>query len=570
MASRLPFRSSVKAPKAKIDMSTIELEEDNEGGLILACHRRASQLSHVSDIRDSIKDWMDGSIVTEPTRTGNFEDHYQFGTTLHQSEWTRVLLCTHKATKQQRIVKVIKETCSYCHEYEMLSKLDHPSFPVFYELFKVDKEEQEFYMVLRYYPGGSLEEVLQDLKDKTGRGENHLSERHARQAIWQILVAINYLHHQNIVHCNLRPDNVLLRRANKFHSLTVVNFTSSFTKEVKKMNYIRGDYAGTDIVHLAPEILQDVPSYDEKADIWSCGVILFRLLSNTLPFIYFDSDTEEEIRQRILHGDLLFPDVYWRHISRETQAYIRLLLEVDPNRRPSAEEALQHVWLANVRKEIHNLTSNRNSHSLDILHNLQMLPAASQRSDSQHTATLVLKLRQAICALMVSRLLTNDQTFAMDEIFSALDTNYTGKILPKQLSDGYQQVFCQTFPEEILEKIWQQFDLASSGELGYSEFKVAAFGTQDWLTTGRIKETFEHLDKHNKGSISVVELTQAGIFKKAHIKEEDIVSVMEMVDLSGSGLVSFHDFRRVMKLEFLDTDVKEQQFPSLLEYSRPK
>jgi hypothetical protein len=94
MGSRLNLRSSKNHKAVSMDMSTIELEEDKDGALILACHRRVSQLSGVSEILDSIANWLDVSgSNTEPTRSCRFEDHYEIGKTLHQSEWTKIHLC---------------------------------------------------------------------------------------------------------------------------------------------------------------------------------------------------------------------------------------------------------------------------------------------------------------------------------------------------------------------------------------------------------------------------------------------------------------------------------------------
>lgn len=537
-----------KAVRVSVDMSQIELEEDKDGGLILACHRRASQLSGVSDFRDSVAQWLDGSRNTEPTRVGRFEDHYQIGKTLHQSEWTRIHLCHHKTTHQQRVVKVLRETCSYCHEWTILAKLDHPNLPVVHDLFKLDQTEHEFYMTLRHYQGGSLEDVLQHIRNSPAFGKDHLTEQQATHAIWQVLVAVCYLHSQNIVHCDLRPENILLCKPMDYEHLTVISFTSSFVKEAKKMNYIRGDYQGTEIVYLAPEVLQDLPSYDEKIDVWATGVILYRLLSNTLPFVHCHNDTEEQIRQRVLIGDLQFPEQHWKTISPAAQDFVRHLLEHDPDRRPSAEKILHHVWLSEMRKEIQQKCSpDRNTQCLAILGNVRKFPAIDP-TDYNHK--LVLRLRQAICVTMISRLLTNEQTLAMDEIFAALDTKHKGEIDRKQLAHGYYQAFSRMLPNDVLDEIWERLDMSKKGMLNYSEFKLATLGDKDWLTTGIIRESFEYFDKHNRGSITVLELS--GVFSKARIKDEDLIHVMEMVDQSGSGFISFLDFKRMMKLEFLN------------------
>jgi serine/threonine protein kinase/Ca2+-binding EF-hand superfamily protein len=591
-------------------VDTMDNAENEPSGTVVNVNLRSSLMSNMSSLRDSTFSAGSNNVTKSiATRAGNFTDHYELleDKALHKSRWASVYLCRHKkATRQQRIVKIIKETCSYCHEYEMLRQLDHPALPVVYELFQSSsdekKEEHEFYMVMRHYQGESLQHASQK--------SCLMSEVDAARIIFELLSCLNYLHHQQLVHCAVRPENILLRlphRNNRtLQGITLLDFTYSFPMEAKKMNYIRGNYQGHDICYLAPEILQEIPAYDHKCDIWACGVLLYRVLSDTLPFVLRpDDDSEDIIRNRILKGELLFPDDPWATISHAAKDLVRSLLTQDSNKRFSAAMALQHLWLTehrnHVLKALDPSTISRAPDSLNILGNVRKYPTAILALGQQHTKqkqpldlttdhthddpntthhAAVFKLRQAIAIVMVTRLLPEDETHKIDRIFHAIDTNHNGQIDPRELRAGYYHAFRRMMPEFDLLQIFQQFhhhhhhlDAVSTGHgdllttaannknnnnnivLNYSEFKCAAVDEQTLMTEERLQEVFDLLDKYSKRSIGVMELSDAFPYEyQSHLGMEDFIAIVDQVDSTGKGGINFEDFYRMMMLQPLHDD----------------
>lgn len=94
------------------------------------------------------------------------------------------------------------------------------------------------------------------------------------------------------------------------------------------------------VYYVAPEVLLD--DYTNKCDIWSVGVISYILLSGHPPFM---GSTERETLQLVKDSDIAFPSPDWDNVSQEAMAFVSHLLQRDPEKRPTASEALEHPWL---------------------------------------------------------------------------------------------------------------------------------------------------------------------------------------------------------------------------------
>lgn len=139
-----------------------------------------------------------------------------------------------------------------------------------------------------------------------------------------------------MVHRDLKPENLLLLDDSEDAPLKVIDFGTSrrFDPEspMKK-------FTGT-IYYIAPEVLNN--KYNEKCDVWSCGVILYILLSGRPPF---NGHKDSEIYKRIQKQRVNFDNPEWTHVSRQCKQFIMKLLNKNPLYRPSAEEAFQSRWV---------------------------------------------------------------------------------------------------------------------------------------------------------------------------------------------------------------------------------
>jgi len=166
--------------------------------------------------------------------------------------------------------------------------------------------------------------------------------------MFQIFSAINYCHGMKIVHRDLKPENILIvdRNENGLPRVKIADFGTSkmFEKGVVQKKVVGSSY------YIAPEVLKK--HYDEKCDIWSCGVIMYILLSGRPPF---PGDSDREIMDKVAIGKYDLEESPFDQLSNAGKDLIKKLLVKDPKKRITASEALNHAWFKeNKSKELFN------------------------------------------------------------------------------------------------------------------------------------------------------------------------------------------------------------------------
>uniref|UniRef100_H2ZEV8 Uncharacterized protein n=1 Tax=Ciona savignyi TaxID=51511 RepID=H2ZEV8_CIOSA len=218
-----------------------------------------------------------------------------------------------------------KEESQLRHEVQILEWLDHPGIV---KLFNMFETPEQVFVVMEKLRGDMLEMILSSEKGR-------LPERITKFLISQILIALRYLHKQNIVHCDLKPENVLLSSDDAFPQLKLCDF--GFARIIGQKSF-RRSVVGTP-AYLAPEVLRK-ECYNRSLDMWSVGVIIYVSLSGTFPF-----NEDEDINQQIQNAAFMYPAHPWSGISHDSVDLIGSLLQVKKRKRPSVDKALSHIWL---------------------------------------------------------------------------------------------------------------------------------------------------------------------------------------------------------------------------------
>ncbi|KAL7419901.1 Calmodulin-dependent protein kinase cmk2 [Cryptotrichosporon argae] len=213
-------------------------------------------------------------------------------------------------------------------EINVLKELDHPNIVHLYDVFE---SRDKYYLAFELAVGGCMFDRILE------RGK--FTERDGVDCIRQILSATAYLHARRIVHRDLKSQNVLYKTAAPDSPLVLADF--GIAKPADRPDEAGFTYAGT-WGYIAPEMLQG-RGYGDKVDCWSVGVIAYRTLSGYEPFraAALDEHIAEMTVTRVS-----FHEAYWKKISMTARDFIRRLLEPDPAKRMSADEALRHPWLA--------------------------------------------------------------------------------------------------------------------------------------------------------------------------------------------------------------------------------
>ncbi|NWQ75030.1 DCLK3 kinase, partial [Columbina picui] len=266
------------------------------------------------------------------------EKHYEIGRTIGDGNFAVVKECRHCDSNQIYAMKIVDKSKLKGKEDMMESEiliirsLSHPNIV---SLIEVYETEAEIYLILEYVPGGDLfDAIIESVK---------FTEHDAAVMITDLCEALVYIHSKNIVHRDLKPENLLVQHnADKSTTLKLADF--GLAKQVTKPIFT---VCGTP-TYVAPEILAE-KGYGLEVDMWAAGVILYILLCGFPPFRSQDRD-QEELFQIIQLGHYEFLSPYWDNISAAAKDLITRLLIVDPQKRYTARQVLQHPWIRTAGK----------------------------------------------------------------------------------------------------------------------------------------------------------------------------------------------------------------------------
>ena len=181
-----------------------------------------------------------------------------------------------------------------------------------------------FCFIQEFCPNGSLQSYI----------ESHplLSDQSAAKLFWQLISAVDYLHCAGVAHLGINPQNLLFD--DKF-DLKLTNFSKT-VKLDPEAGLLTDLYAET--AETAPEMLVSGQYEGRKADIWSCGLLLYFILTKTHPFADL---TNPEMNNRITNADILYP----KYLSENAKKLIKSMLATSPSSRPTSEQIMNHPWM---------------------------------------------------------------------------------------------------------------------------------------------------------------------------------------------------------------------------------
>lgn len=215
------------------------------------------------------------------------------------------------------------------NEVRILKRMENPYIIKLFDIFETDRE---LYLVMELVTGGPLFERIAE--------REQYSECNAKEVMRQLCTAIEYFHSLGVVHRDLKPENLLLISGSDTN-IKVTDFgLSRIFDDLNASDHQMMTTVCGSLGYVAPEILNS-SGYDKEVDMWSAGVILYVLLSGYPPFW---SEHEYELCEIILHAEYFFHSPYWDGISPEAKNLIEDLLVIDPKKRLTATEVLQHNW----------------------------------------------------------------------------------------------------------------------------------------------------------------------------------------------------------------------------------
>jgi len=450
--------------------------------------------------------------------------------TLGSGSFGTVYLVKHKQLHRYFAMKAIKKSNKskideegLMNEINILRKMDHPNILKITDFYS---QKNEYDIITEYCQEGELFNEIKQYAPFNETITGHYMK--------QILTAVCYCHGMNIVHRDLKPENILIvkRAKNGCHPIKIIDFGTAkvFSKEKSEHLLIGSAY------YIAPEVLSR--NYTEKCDIWSCGVIMYILLTGRPPFF---GNTDNEIMYRIKSGKYDLQKYPWSVVSKEAKDLIRALLQPNPNMRLSAEQALKHPWFSSKKvkalDKLNNLSKNRTQKLVENL--------TKYKSDNI--------LRCAVIAYLVHNNTQLSQAHDAIKLFNQIDENGDGKITREELFNGLQQYLKGEGDKlkDDVELIFNNIDTDHNGFIEYEEFIRAAIDKEYFLSNNFIKFAFNYFDRDKNGDVTFEEIKN--LFCQSEKNKNNIFAInqlkksFEEIDVNNDGSLSFEEFVQMMK-----------------------
>ena len=455
-------------------------------------------------------------------REGKLTDHYvlydpPLGSGIHGS----VHRGLHKETKVFRAIKKIKRSLldneekidHLLRDFNILKTLNHSNIIQVFE-FYVDEEYVS--IVTEYCAGGELFDLIIE--------KSSFTENDAATYFIQMVSAIAYCHQKKLVHCDLKPENIVLPQKG-IKILKIIDFGSAAYVDKNKLT----EKFGT-VYYIAPEVLKG--SYDEKCDIWSLGVILYVMLSGKPPF---GGNTDNDILYNVRNSDPSYSPTRFPNTSPLALDLLRKMLERDTGRRLSCEDVMKHPWVQSHRKPISSSET----------------PIAKESLRSLRHFRGGCKLGEAILTYISVHMLTNEETLDLTNQFMILDTDHDGKISLEDLVRVYSNMGKDPrIVDSVVKEIMIEVENVS-GEacISYNTFLTLMVLKTKLINKESLAVAFSLFDYDRDGKIPTEELRNVlGKGALSLLHPDELMSIWTENDLEGKKEIDLEDFTKLIEV----------------------
>jgi calcium-dependent protein kinase len=411
--------------------------------------------------------------------------NYEVVKELGKGSFSQVQLLRDRRSGAARVLKIsqggmgTKQSQMLKNEIHLLSALDHPNIVKIFE-YSEDVSRGQLLMVLEYVGGGDCQQLLKSSKSPQ-------SEPFIAKLVWQLLSTLCYCHARGILHCDIKPENMMLTQPSKGNlpELKVIDFGLTH-----RIDQPTRDFVGTPS-YMAPEIVKGTVAYTVKADVWSVGITTCELLAAKAPFgrpsdykgkidpvlqHIRDFRRFKEIEKRLSVSD------GWNSRSSSAKDFVQSLVLADPSERPLADQAMEHSWLVRNMERPSYM-------SRDIM-----------KSMSRFVGACNLMRR---CLLIIAARVGSPKMDRIGSIFLSIDKHHTGRISREDLAEAVSRAASCWEPEMDVDDFFDAADQDRNDSIGFLEFAATClWGTDD--TTNTIAErAFKALDDNHDGHVTL-------------------------------------------------------------------
>ena len=455
---------------------------------------------------------------------GTIEDNYKIISKLGKGSFGSVFKVQNIKTNEIRALKVIKKTSiiyqdddhKFLKEIEILIKLEHPNIIKIYEYYT---DDINFYLITDYISNGELYNYVYKAKS--------FNERQTQYIMKQVLCAVNYLHLNNIAHRDIKLENILVEQEitsndEQLLNVKLIDFGTSNYVKTENTNYFTVKVGSP--FYMAPEVLNK--KYNNKCDIWSCGVIMFMLLRGHPPF---KGENQEELFKSIQNDIINYNEM--TELSELAKELMSKMLERNVDLRYSADECLKHKWM-----KIYNEKS-------EVMKKEVVTSALNNISNYNATE----KLQQATMAYIVHFISFNKEVEDLKTVFNEFDKNKDGLLSFEEIDHAFTR-YCtnkglQNFTQKNkLIQMLDEIDTEKTGHISYEQFLRISIDQREILNENNLRSAFEKFDTNKDGKLSKEEIKNVlGIKDFAYVNE-----LLKLVDENKDGFISFEEFKSLM------------------------
>ncbi|THH30830.1 hypothetical protein EUX98_g3359 [Antrodiella citrinella] len=322
---------------------------------------------------------------------------YRTGKSLGSGTYAIVKEAVHIKTGKYYACKVINKKLMEGREYMVRNEIavlkkvsqGHRNIVTLHDYFET---AHNLYLVFDLCTGGELFDRI------CAKGNYY--ENDAADLVRTVFKAVQWIHSNHIVHRDLKPENLLFRSKKEDADIMLADFGLSRVLEEEQLQLLT-EICGTP-GYMAPEIFLK-SGHGKPVDVWAMGVITYFLLCGYTPF---DRETQQLEMEAILKGDYKFePEEYWMNVSDVARDFVRQCLTVDPLKRPTAEQMLEHKWLADDKPHF---VEDRSGAPTDLL------PYIRERFDARKT------WRKAVFSITAVKRMSNAKTEHLSAAAQAL------------------------------------------------------------------------------------------------------------------------------------------------------
>jgi len=459
---------------------------------------------------------------------GDITQYYEIIKKIGEGGYGKIYKVKNKESGDIRAMKQILKSKipdieKFQNEIKILSMVDHPNIV---RLFEVIEDDKYFNLFQELCTGGELLSKVQ----------KPLKEKEIAKIFKQIMSAIAYCHEKGIVHRDMKLENILFSTESEDSPIKIIDFGLSVllgkkdvkeneVTDLKKYGFKRMTTKVGTIYYMSPEVIKG--NYDEKCDIWACGVILYTLLAGYPPF---NGQTDKDIYNMISKMSFDFEQPVWKGVSKYAKELIKKMLSPAKSRY-TAEEVLNSKWLSVKTKK----NDEKINYYLDYKH--------IEKYKSYN------KFKQAILTFIASRL-SSEESDKIRNIFCSIDESQKGFITYEDFSN-YLINECNidefSDKQNEIKKAFKSVDIDQNNAIDYTEFLAANIDDNIYLKEEKLKEAFRKFDLEDVGYIKKEDIIRA--LKLDNLEDKDKIAnkIIEENDFDKDGKINFNDFMTAMK-----------------------